>query len=217
MEMTAKTVEEAIEVALHELDAARDEVEVEVLSPGRPGFLGIRSEMARVRIRKLSAHEDGGSKAMETVSKILELMNVSALATLSSAYDEEAGGPLVDIEGEDSGLLIGRRGETLRAYQFIVNVIVNRGRDEPVRVMLDVEQYRSRRQSALKDLARRVAEKVAATGRPVMLEPMPPADRRIVHMALADHPRVTTESNGRGPERRVAISPNQGGSEGGFR
>ncbi|MQF68878.1 protein jag [SAR202 cluster bacterium AD-804-J14_MRT_500m] len=207
METTAKTVEEAIEVGLHELDAARDEVEVEVLNPGKPGFLGIRSELARVRIRKLSANEDVSSKSMETVSKILEMMNVSAVATLSSAFDSEAGGPLIDIEGEDSGLLIGRRGETLRAYQFIVNIIVNNNRQGPVRVTLDVEQYRSRRQASLEEMARRTSERVIASGRPVYLEPMTPADRRIVHMALADNPRVTTESNGRGSGRGVVISP----------
>ena len=207
MEMTAKTVEEAIEVGLHELDAARDEVEVEVLNPGKPGFLGIRSELARVRIRKLSDNEGASSKAMETVSKLLELMNVSAVSTLSSAFDPEAGGPLIDIEGEDSGLLIGRRGETLRAYQFIVNIIVNSNRDQSVRVTLDVEQYRNRRQFSLKEMARRTAERVVASGRPVPLEPMTPADRRIVHMALSDNPRVTTESNGRGSGRGVVISP----------
>lgn len=207
MEMTAKTVEEAIEVGLHELDAARDEVEVEVLNPGKPGFLGIRSELARVRIRKLSDNEGASSKAMETVSKLLELMNVSAVSTLSSAFDPEAGGPLIDIEGEDSGLLIGRRGETLRAYQYIVNIIVNNNRDQSVRVTLDVEQYRSRRQSSLKEMARRTAERVVASGRPVPLEPMTPADRRIIHMALSDNPRVTTESNGRGSGRGVVINP----------
>ena len=207
MEMTAKTVEEAIEVGLHELDAARDEVEVEVLNPGKPGFLGIRSELARVRIRKLSDNEGASSKAMETVSKLLELMNVSAVSTLSSAFDPEAGGPLIDIEGEDSGLLIGRRGETLRAYQFIVNIIVNSNRDQSVRVTLDVEQYRNRRQSSLKEMARRTAERVVASGRSGPLEPMTPADRRIVHMALSDNPRVTTESNGRGSGRGVVISP----------
>jgi spoIIIJ-associated protein len=206
-EISAKTVDEALEVAMHELDAGRDEVEVEVLSRGKTGFLGIGSEPARVRVRKLSAKENAGTKAMEMLSKLMGYMRASAVCTLRSAHDPDTGGPQIDIEGEDSGLLIGRRGETLRALQFIVSLMVNKGRDEPVRVLLDVEEYRSRRQRALGELARRVAERVASTGRPVTLEPMPPAERRIVHVTLADHPRVTTQSTGYGVARRVAISP----------
>ena len=207
LEVSARTEEEAIEVALHELDAARDEVEVEVLSPGKPGFLGIGSEKARVRVRKLTADEDAGSLAMEVVSKILGHMQASAVSTLRSAHDPDTGGPQIDIEGEDSGLLIGRRGETLRALQFIVSLMVNKGRDESVRVLLDVEGYRERRQRALSELAKRVAEKVTSTGRPITLEPMSPAERRVVHLVLADHPRVTTESTGLGVGRRVSVSP----------
>ena len=192
---------------MHELDAGRDEVEVEVLSRGKTGFLGIGSELARVRIRKLAPEENAGSMAMEVVSKILKYMGASALCTLRSAHDPQTGGPQIDIEGDDSGLLIGRRGETLRALQFMVSLLVNKEREDPVRVMLDVEEYRARRQRALDELAKRVADKVAATGRPITLEPMPPAERRIVHLALADHPRVTTQSTGWGTGRRVAVSP----------
>lgn len=211
-EVSAKTVEDAIEVAMHELDAGRDEVEVEVLSRGKTGFLGIGSEVAKVRVRKLAAVESTASIAMETVSKILKHMGASAVCTLRSAHDPQTGGPQIDIEGDDSGLLIGRRGETLRALQFMVSLMVNQGREDSVRVMLDVEEYRARRQKALDELARRVADKVASTGRPITLEPMPPAERRIVHIALADHPRVTTESSGWGSGRRVAISPKQNGN-----
>ena len=205
--VTAKTVDEAIEVAMHELDAARDEVEVEVISRGKVGFLGIGSENAKIRVRKLSQHDDAGHKTMEVVSTILELAGASAVCTLRSAHDPQSGGPQVDIEGEDAGLLIGRRGETLRSLQFIVNVIVNRSREESVRVLLDVEEYRLRRQRALEELAQRVASKVAGTGRSISLEPMPPAERRIVHMALANNPSVTTESSGWGNGRRVSINP----------
>ena len=113
----------------------------------------------------------------------------------------------MDIEGEDAGLLIGRRGETLRSLQFIVNIIVNRSQEENVRVLLDVEEYRLRRQRSLEELAQRVANKVAGTGRSISLEPMPPNERRIVHMALANNPSVTTESSGWGNGRRVSITP----------
>lgn len=205
--VTAKTVDEAIEVAMHELDAARDEVEVEVLSRGKTGFLGIGSELARIRVRKLTAQEDAGPRTMGVVSKILELLGSSAVCTLRNAHDPQSGGPQIDIEGDDAGLLIGRRGETLRALQFVVNVIVNKDREDSVRVLLDVEEYRARRQRALSELAERVADKVAATGRSITLEPMPPAERRIVHLALADNPRVTTESAGWGMGRRISINP----------
>ena len=192
---------------MHELDAARDEVEVEVISRGKVGFLGIGSEDAQIRVRKLSTLDDAGHKTMEVVSHILDLAGASAVCTLRSAHDPQSGGPQVDIEGEDAGLLIGRRGETLRSLQFIVNIIVNRNRDENVRVLLDVEEYRLRRQRALEELAQRVANKVAATGRSISLEPMPPAERRLVHLALSNNPSVTTESSGWGNGRRVSINP----------
>ena len=207
--VTAKTVDEAIEVAMHELDAARDEVEVEVLSRGKTGFLGIGSELAKIRVRKLSAQEDVGPRTMGVVSKILELMGASAVCTLRNAHDPQSGGPQVDIEGEDAGLLIGRRGETLRSLQFIVNIIVNRSKEESVRVLLDVEEYRLRRQRALEELAERVAYKVASTGRSIALEPMPPAERRIVHLTLSENSAVNTESSGFGTGRRVSINPNR--------
>ncbi len=193
---------------MHELDAAREELEVEVLNRGKTGFLGIGSESARVRVRKITDREDAGPRAMSVVSKIIELLGTSAVCTLRNAHDPESGGPQVDIEGEDAGLLIGRRGDTLRSLQFIVNVIVNKDRGgESVRVLLDVEEYRLRRQRALEELAGRVAGRVASTGRSVSLEPMPPGERRIVHLALADNPSVTTESSGWGMSRRVSVNP----------
>ena len=205
--VTAKTVDEAIEVAMHELDAAREEVEVEVLSRGKPGFLGIGSEQARVRVRKLTDQEDAGPITMGVLSKILDLLGTSALCTLRNAHDPESGGPQIDIEGDDAGLLIGRRGETLRALQFVVNIIVNKTRDKSVRVLLDVEEYRSRRERSLSELANRVATRVSSSGRSISLEPMPPMERRIVHITLADHTRVVTESTGWGASRRVSINP----------
>ena len=126
-EVSAKTVEEAIEVALKELDASREEAEVEILTQGKPGFLGIGSEPARVRVRRLLPSQNSASVALEVVNKILAGTGVRILATLRSAHDPETGGPVIDITGDDSGLLIGRRGETLRALQFIVNLLVKKG------------------------------------------------------------------------------------------
>ena len=218
--MSAPTVEEAIELGLKELDADRDEAEVEILSRGKTGFLGIGSVSARVRVKRVSvgrndagvptATENGDTTAAgvatAAVGRILEAAGVNVSRTLRSANDPDSGGPIIDLSGEDSGLLIGRRGQTLQALQFLVNLIVRR-QFEGVRVVLDVENYRQRRENQLKDMATKVAERVAQTNRSITLEPMPPADRRIIHTTLTDHPGVSTESTGEGEGRKVTILP----------
>ena len=161
-----------------------------------------------MRVRQLPASEGTATLAMSVVNKILLGTGVETLTTLRSGYDPQSGGPVIDISGDDSGLLIGRRGETLRALQFLVNLLVNKNlTDQPVRVVLEVERYRERRNNSLTEMALKVAEKVGSTGRAVSLEAMPPAERRIVHIALADHPQVSTESSGFGDDRKVTISP----------
>ena len=161
-----------------------------------------------MRLRKLPASEVGASLALEVVNKILAGAGVQTLATLRSAHDPETGGPIIDITGDDSGLLIGRRGETLRALQFLVNLVVkNNLGNESMRVVLDIERYRERRNNSLNELALKVADKVTSSGRAVSLEAMPAAERRIIHLALADHPQVSTQSNGVGDNRCVTIAP----------
>ncbi|MEE8466395.1 MAG: RNA-binding cell elongation regulator Jag/EloR [Dehalococcoidia bacterium] len=208
IEMSARTVDEAIELGLKELDADRDEVEVEILSRGKTGFLGIGSEVARVKVTKTSQDRNAAAVATATVSRILEAAGVNVTRTLRTANDPETGGPIIDLAGEDSGLLIGRRGQTLQALQFLVNMIV-RKEFEGVRVVLDVENYRQRRESSLRDMAVKVAARVAQTNRSITLEPMPPADRRIIHTSLTDHPGVTTESTGEGEGRKVMVMPSR--------
>ena len=224
--MSARTVDEAIELGLKELDADRDEAEVEILSRGKTGFLGIGSEVARVRITRVSqgrtatgapatatgapATAEGeataAGAATTAVGRILELAGVNVTRTLRAANDPESGGPIIDLEGEDSGLLIGRRGQTLQALQFLVNLIVRKDFDN-VRVVLDVENYRQRREASLRDMAAKVAARVAQTNRAITLEPMPPADRRIIHTSLSDHPDVSTQSSGEGEGRKVTVMP----------
>ncbi len=217
--MSAPTVDEAIELGLKELDADRDEAEVEILSKGKTGFLGIGSESARVRVTRISAGRNAAGVpttaegettaagvATAAVGRILEAAGVNVSRTLRAANDPDSGGPIIDLAGEDSGLLIGRRGQTLQALQFLVNLIV-RKQFEGVRVVLDVENYRQRRESQLRDMATKVAERVAQTNRSITLEPMPPADRRIIHTSLTDHPGVSTESTGEGEGRKVTIMP----------
>lgn len=145
--------------------------------------------------------------ATAAVARILDAAGVDVTRTLRSAHDPEAGGPIIDLAGEDSGLLIGRRGQTLQALQFLVTLIVRKQMGEDVRVVLDVENYRQRRETSLKDMAAKVASRVAQTNRSITLEPMSPADRRIIHTSLAEHPGVRTESAGEGENRKVTIMP----------
>ena len=229
LEMSARTVEEAIELALKELDVDRDEAEVEVLSRGKAGFLGIGAELARIRVTSLSGRtgaptaqpgmqpsvqlgEQPGERtpaalATAAVAQILDAAGVDVTRTLRSAHDADAGGPIIDLAGEDSGLLIGRRGQTLQALQFLVTLIVRRQMGEDVRVVLDVENYRQRRETSLRDMAAKVASRVAQTNRSITLEPMSPADRRIIHTSLSENPEVRTESAGEGENRKVTIMP----------
>ena len=217
--MSARTVDEAIELGLKELDADRDEAEVEILSRGKAGVLGIGAEGARVRVTRISAGRNAAGMpttgegettaagvATAAVGRILEAAGVNVTRTLRAANDPESGGPIIDLAGEDSGLLIGRRGQTLQALQFLVNLIV-RKQFEGVRVVLDVENYRQRREFQLRDMATKVAVRVTQTNRSITLEPMPPADRRIIHTSLTDNPDVSTESTGEGEGRKVTIMP----------
>ena len=216
---SARTVEEAIELALKELDADRDEAEVEILSRGKTGFLGIGSELAQVKVSRVSKNRTASGVpsasegdataaglATDAVGRILEAAGVNVTRTLRAANDLESGGPIIDLTGEDSGLLIGRRGQTLQALQFLVNLIVRRQFDG-VRVVLDVENYRQRREASLREMASKIAERVTQTNRSITLEPMSPADRRIIHTSLTNHPSVSTESTGEGDSRKVTILP----------
>ena len=157
--------------------------------------------------------EDEASEAVkvsyDVLTTLLDKMSVSADVYLKEPHSEERGGPVFEIEGEDSGLLIGSRGETLRALQFVASFLVSRRLGERTHMFVDVEGYQQRRYNSVINLARRVARRVAQSGRPIALEPMPPDERRQVHMALADHAEVITESDGYGDGRRVVIHPDE--------
>lgn len=202
-----------------------------MLSRGKAGFLGLGAEPAQVRVSRRApsqeraaaspapadrraaaegdAPADGDAAALATavVGRLMEAAGVDVLHTVRSAYDADAGGPIIDLTGEDSGLLIGRRGQTLQALQFLVTLMVRRQYGEEVRVVLDVENYRQRRENSLRDMAGKVAARVVQTGRSITLEPMPPADRRVVHTFLTDTPGVRTESTGEGESRKVMVIP----------
>tara|TARA_Y100000780_G_C13576249_1_gene374930 strand:- start:63 stop:698 length:636 start_codon:yes stop_codon:yes gene_type:complete len=203
--ITAKTVEEAIELGLRELDVDRAEAEIDVISRGKAGILGIGSEPARVRVKRIDTPSDVVKTTSEVIDNIISLLGVDVVSTLTQVEREDLGGPVFEIEGDDAGLLIGRRGDTLKALQFLVKYLVSQKLDANVNILVDVEGYQDRRYQSLMSMARRVAQRVADSGRPITLEPMPPNERRIVHIALADHHRVTTESTGSGSSRQVVV------------
>jgi spoIIIJ-associated protein len=213
--MTGKTVEDAIEIALRELDVDRGEVEIDVISRGKAGVFGLGSEPAKVKVSKVllssSKEVDSSSDiirvARETIDELISLMDVDVMCNLRQAESEEVGGPLFEIEGDDSGLLIGRKGETLRSLQFMVRFLVSRKTGERANLSVDVEGYDDRRRQSLSSLANRVAQRVVKTGRSIELEPMNPRERRLVHITLSENGDVYTESSGTGEGRRVVILP----------
>lgn len=203
---TAKTVEEAIELATLELGVDRDEIEIDVISTGRSGILGIGAEPAKVSVRMITDDDGTARTALGIVSRLLEDMDVEASPTIRSSGSGPEDPAIIDIQGEDAGLLIGHRGETLRALQFTVNLILNQGEHRNAGVIVDVEQYRERRHRQLRVMAEKMAQRAIAENSEVTLEAMPAADRRIVHMALADYTGVETQSSGEGNQRRVTIT-----------
>jgi spoIIIJ-associated protein len=212
VEETGKTVDEAIENALAVIGLERHEVNVEVLSEGRGGLFGIGGEPARVRVTRVSYELPEGDEvayAMETLEKLLDMMGVEASATVRAPETPGDGvgrsRAVIDVVGEDLGVLIGRRGGTMIALQYMINLIVSKRYKNTSPFVVDVEGYRRRREESLRDLAFRMAERVRSTGRPITLEPMPANERRIIHLALAKDPTVGTTSVGEGDSRKVAI------------
>jgi len=209
IEISAKTVEEATERALEQLGLTREEVEISIINKGRSGILGLGAEEACIRVTPLV--DKGGESApaaIEVVEKLLTLIQVSAQVKPTSP--PEGVGPDVvalNLSGPDLGVLIGRRGQTLAALQYIANLILAHRLQTRQRLFLDVEGYRQRHYAALRTLALRMAEQVKATGQSVVLEPMPPNERRIVHLSLAEIPDISTRSLGEGEARKVIILP----------
>jgi len=158
---------------------------------------------------EISMEDEAGevSIARETINIILEKMNVEAAVKvrLGSAEENRVQPVLVDIEGNDLSFLIGRKAETINALQYITSLIVSREVGRWIPLQIDVQHYRQRREEEIRKLARRIAEQVVSTGRKQVLEPMPPNERRIVHLELRDNPNVETESSGEDPRRKVTV------------
>lgn len=200
IEMTGRTVEEALKNALNELKVTEDKTEVEVLDAGNKGFfnlIGARPAKIRVKVKRDYMYE-----AKTFIRDVLDQMGVKAEIRVK----EENNVVKVSLTGPDMGILIGYRGETLDSLQYLISLVVNKGHEmEYKRVILDTENYRTKREETLKRLARRIAEKVRRTGRSVKLEPMNPYERRIIHSALQNDFYVNTYSEGEEPFRRVVV------------
>lgn len=213
MESSASSVEEAIKQALNQLGVTREKVRVTVLDEGKRGVLGLGSEPARVRVELLEPAAGNDDSLSEVARAVLEAllagMDIEAAVETQvqpAVGEGEIAAPIAfDIRGDDLGILIGRRGQTLSCLQFMVRLIVGHQTKTWVPITVDVEGYRLRRSEKLMALAGRLAEQVRTRRSPFTLEPMLAYERRIIHLALADHPDVTTESIGEGEARRVVI------------
>ena len=199
--VSAKTVDEAITKALIELSTTSDKLEYEVVDRGSTGFLGIGAKPAIIRAKKKESLED---TAVEFLNQIFGTMNMTV--SIAVTLNEEEREMSVNLEGEDMGILIGKRGQTLDSLQYLTNLAVNKHSDGYIKVKLDTEDYRQRRKDTLENLAKNIAYKVKRTKRPVSLEPMNPFERRVIHSALQGDRYVETHSEGEEPFRHVVVT-----------
>ena len=201
IEVTGKTVEEARTEALIKLGTTSDQIEVEVIEKGSSGFLGIGSKPAVIRVRRKFTIEDC---VKDFLNQVFEAMNLKV--DISVEHDAESHIVNVELKGDEMGVLIGKRGQTLDSLQYLTSLALNRHTDEYVKVKLDTEDYRKRRKETLENLAKNIAYKVKRTKRPVSLEPMNPFERRVIHSTLQNDKYVSTHSEGEEPYRHVVVT-----------
>jgi spoIIIJ-associated protein len=200
VEKYGKNIEEAISLALEELNTDRSCVDIEVLDEGNKGIFGIigaKNARVRVTLKKTAADRTG-----MFLEEIFDKMNVDVQMTV----EEEDNIVYVMVEGKDSGIIIGRRGETLDAIQYLLCLAINNGTEEYKKVVVDVENYRKKRENTLIKLSNRLADRVMKTKKNITLEPMSPYERRIIHATLQNNKYVRTYSVGDEPNRKVVIA-----------
>ena len=201
IEVSAKNVDDAITQATVQLGITSDQLEYEVLDKGSTGFLGIGSKNAVIKARKKFSIDEN---VVEFLSSIFDAMKMDV--EILVAVNEEEHIIEVELKGDDMGILIGKRGQTLDSLQYLTNLAINKHSDEYYKVKIDTEDYRKRRKETLENLAKNIAYKVKRTKRPVSLEPMNPFERRIIHSALQNDRYVTTHSEGDEPYRHVVVT-----------
>ncbi len=201
IEKTGKTVEEALEAALAELGVDRDQVEYKVVeAPSKAlfGLLGGREAKVEVVLKKVNP--------VDTARAFLEKVTRAMGLTVSMSVSEDEDCVTINLRGEDLGLLIGKHGQTLDALQYLMNLVSQRDAKDRLRIVLDIEDYRKRRAETLEQLALRLADRAKRSGERVVLEPMTPHERKIIHMSLQSDSRIETFSEGQEPFRRVVIT-----------
>lgn len=201
IEVSAKTVDDAITEASIQLGTTSDKIEVEVIEKGSTGFLGIKSKPAIIKARKKN---DTVDNIREFLENVFSAMNMEVTIDIKKAEDDKV--YEVELSGKEMGLLIGKRGQTLDSLQYLTNLAVNKHSDGYIKVKLDTEDYRQRRKDTLENLAKNIAYKVKRTKRPVSLEPMNPFERRVIHSALQGDRYVETHSEGEEPFRHVVVT-----------
>ena len=205
IEVTAKTVDDAITEALIQLGATRDKVDIEVIEKESSSFFGLSKKPARIRAAVQETLQDKAVYFLEDIFKLMEIQSEIAVD-----YNEEEKTMNINIVGEDMGVLIGKRGQTLDSLQYLVSLVVNKESEEYIKVKLDTENYRERRKETLENLAKNIAYKVKKTRKSVALEPMNPYERRIIHSALQNDKFVETHSEGEEPYRKIVVTLKKG-------
>ena len=201
IEISAKTVDEAITEALVKLGTTSDRIEYEIVEKGNNGFLGIGRKDAVIKVRKKYSVNDD---IKDFLNKVFEAMDLKVEIVMTA--EENSNVINVDLKGDDMGVLIGKRGQTLDSLQYLTNLAVNKNAESFVKVKIDTEDYRKRRRETLENLAKNIAYKVKRTKRPVSLEPMNPYERRVIHSALQGDRYVETHSEGEEPFRHVVVT-----------
>ena len=201
IEFTAKTVDDAITEACQKFTITSDKLDYVVVEEGSSGFLGFNSKPAVIKAKVKDSLED---RVKAFLNDVLVAMNLKANVKLT--YNESDRTMDIELSGDDMGVLIGKRGQTLDSLQYLASLVANKGTEEYIRVKVDTENYRERRKQTLENLAKNMAFKVKRTKRPVSLEPMNPYERRVIHSALQDDKYVTTHSEGEEPYRHVVVT-----------
>ena len=204
IEVSAKTVDEAITEACQKLGVTSDRLDYEVVDEGSSGFLGLGSKPAMIKAAIKATDISLEDKAKNFLNDVFAAMNMEVVVAVT--YDEKEHAMDVDLSGDEMGVLIGKRGQTLDSLQYLVSLVVNKDVSDYIRVKIDTENYRQRRKETLENLAKNIAYKVKRTKRSVSLEPMNPYERRIIHSALQNDKYVTTHSEGEEPFRRVVVT-----------
>ena len=201
VEKSGKTIDEAVNEALKELNTTRENVEIEVVNEGKRGILGLGAEDAVVRVKMEVTPLQKAEKYLKDVME-----NFGIDVQLNGSYEDESVRVEIVGDSEEVGKVIGRRGDTLDALQYLTSLVVNKGEENYIRVNIDTENYRGKREETLIKLAKRTAGIVARTRKSITLEPMNPNERRIIHSALQEYRNVTTYSTGKDPHRCIVIT-----------